>query len=35
MKVDPYNHEERYLLWKESVKNGIPEISRENQKPYK
>jgi len=30
MKVDPYQHEERYLLWKESVKNGIPDISKEN-----
>ena len=30
MKVDPYKHKERYLLWKESVKNGIPDISKEN-----
>ena len=30
MKVDPYNHEERYILWKESVKKGIPGISKEN-----
>lgn len=30
MKIDPYKHKERYLKWKEKVKNGIPEISREN-----
>ncbi len=30
MKVDPYQHKERYLIWKESVKNGIPDISKEN-----
>ncbi len=26
MKIDPYNHKERYLNWKEKVSNGIPEI---------
>ena len=30
MKIDPYKHKERYLAWKESVKNGIPDISKEN-----
>jgi site-specific recombinase XerD len=30
MKVDPYNHKERYLSWKESVKEGIPGISKVN-----
>ncbi len=30
MKVDPYKHQERYLSWKESVKNGIPDLSKEN-----
>ena len=30
MKVDPYKHKEGYLSWKESVKNGIPDISKEN-----
>lgn len=30
MKLDPYNHKERYLKWKEKVKEGIPEISKEN-----
>jgi integrase len=32
MKVDPYKHKERYLSWKESVKNGISELSKENSK---
>lgn len=32
MKIDPYKHQERYILWKESVKNGIPELSEENSK---
>lgn len=32
MKVDPYKHKERYLSWKESVENGIPELSKENSK---
>lgn len=30
MKIDPYKHKERYLKWKESVKEGIPDISKEN-----
>ncbi|MCK4997125.1 tyrosine-type recombinase/integrase [Candidatus Pacearchaeota archaeon] len=32
MKIDPYKHKERYLSWKESVKDGIPELSKENSK---
>ena len=32
MKVDPYKHKERYLSWKESVKNGIPDLSEANSK---
>ncbi len=30
MKIDPYNHKERFLKWKERVKGGIPNISKEN-----
>ena len=30
MKIDPYNHKERYLTWKEKVKDGIPELSKSN-----
>ncbi len=30
MKIDPYNHKEKYTAWKESVKNGIPLITKEN-----
>jgi len=30
MKIDPYKHKERYLKWKKTVKNGIPNISKEN-----
>jgi len=30
MKIDPHNHKEKYLAWKEHVKNGIPNISKEN-----
>ncbi len=30
MKIDPYKHKERYLNWKEKIKEGIPEISKEN-----
>jgi hypothetical protein len=30
MKIDPYKHEERYLKWKESVKERIPGISKNN-----
>ena len=29
-KIDPYNHKRRYLGWKERVKGGIQEISKEN-----
>lgn len=29
-KIDPYNHKERYLKWKENVSKGIPEISKES-----
>lgn len=32
MKIDPYNHKERYLKWKEKVASGIPDISLENSK---
>lgn len=30
MKIDPYKHKERYMNWKEKVKDGIPEISKFN-----
>ena len=30
MKIDPYNHKERYLRWKKQVKNRIPNITPEN-----
>ncbi|MBI9019032.1 MAG: site-specific integrase [Phycisphaerae bacterium] len=30
MKKDPYNHKERYFLWKEKVENGIPDITKSN-----
>jgi hypothetical protein len=30
MKIDPYKHKEKYLAWKERVRQGIPEISKEN-----
>ncbi len=30
MKIDPYKHKERYLNWREKVKNGIPYISKIN-----
>lgn len=30
MKIDPYKHKERYLKWEKKVKNGIPDISKEN-----
>ena len=30
MKIDPYNHKERYLKWKEKTKNGIPGLSAFN-----
>jgi len=30
MKIDPYKHKEKFLKWKESTRNGIPDISQEN-----
>jgi len=30
MKIDPHHHKERYLVWKEKCKNGIPNLSKEN-----
>ena len=30
MKIDPYNHQEKYLAWKHKVQNGIPNISKAN-----
>ena len=30
MKIDPYKHKERYLQWKEDVRQGIPNISKNN-----
>ena len=31
MKIDPYNHEERYKVWKaQALENGIPDISKQN-----
>ena len=31
MKIDPYNHEEKYKKWYARVsKEGIPDISKEN-----
>lgn len=30
MKIDPYKHKERYLAWKEKVKDGIPGLSKYN-----
>jgi len=30
MRIDSYKHKERSLQWKESVKNIIPDISKEN-----
>lgn len=30
MKIDPYKHKEKYLAWRESVRGGIPEVTREN-----
>ena len=29
-KLDPYNHKDFYLKWKENLKGDIPEISKEN-----
>jgi transposase InsO family protein len=28
MKIDPYNHRDKYLRWKEKVKEAIPNISQ-------
>lgn len=30
MKIDPYKHEERYLAWKEKVRDGIPNLTKSN-----
>jgi hypothetical protein len=30
MKIDPHHHKEKYFSWKEKVKDGIPELSKEN-----
>ncbi len=30
MKIDPYKNKERYLIWKESVKEGIQNVTRVN-----
>jgi site-specific recombinase XerD len=30
MKIDPYNHQEKYLVWKQKILNGIPGISKAN-----
>ena len=30
MKLDPYNHKQRFLNWKENTIAGIPEISKKN-----
>ena len=31
MKIDPYNHEKRYKVWKaQALKHGIPDISKQN-----
>ncbi len=30
MKFDPYKHKERYTIWKEKVKDGIPFVGKEN-----
>jgi len=30
MKLDPYHHKEQYIKWKESVKDGIPNLSEKN-----
>lgn len=29
-KIDPYKHKERFMKWKDKVKNGIPEVSQKN-----
>jgi integrase len=30
MKIDPYNHKEKFLNWKQKTKEGIPGISKTN-----
>jgi len=30
MKIDPYNHKERYLAWRKGAENGIQGLSKEN-----
>ncbi|OIO43736.1 hypothetical protein CO038_00680 [Candidatus Pacearchaeota archaeon CG_4_9_14_0_2_um_filter_39_13] len=30
MKVDPYKYKERYLAWRERIKDRIPEMNKEN-----
>ena len=30
MKIDPYNHKERYLSWKEKTQDRISDVSKEN-----
>jgi integrase len=32
MKIDPYKHKEKFLNWKQKVKNSIPDISKQNSK---
>lgn len=32
MKIDPYQHKEKYLAWKASVNGRIPNVSEENSK---
>ena len=30
MKIDPYNHKERYLKWRTSANKGIPRLNKHN-----
>ena len=30
MKIDPWKHKEKYLIWQDKVKDGIPTLSKEN-----
>jgi hypothetical protein len=32
MKIDSYNHKEKYLAWKSSINGRIPNVSEENYK---
>jgi hypothetical protein len=34
-KIDPYNHEIRYLKWKQNTQEGIPDLSKDNSKIIK